>query len=223
LLVPGEKIKVIPNPVDLAYILSLTQEEITDRWFLEDVPMLISAGRLVKQKNFACLLHAFRLVADQNPGVRLTILGKGELEEELLKLIKRLNLEKRVRICHSANPFKYMKKADIFVLSSLWEGYPNVLLEAFACGTPLISADCPSGPREIIENDKDGILVTPNNPEALARAIKRLLDDENMRTSFGLAGSDKVSEKHGLQVIVPQYTDFLFGIFYKKKVYSHVL
>lgn len=115
------------------------------------------------------------------------ILGTGHLEQDLKKLCGRLGIEDRVAFIGQVdNPLSYMKQADLFVLSSAWEGFGNVLVEALYCGLPIVSTDCPSGPSEILENGKYGTLVPPSNPDMLALAIESALtqpkpDSENQK------------------------------------------
>ncbi len=132
-------------------------------------------GRLSAQKNFTLLIRAFAKVLENRPA-RLIILGEGHLREELTQLCADLDISKQVEMpgCES-NPYKFMKNADLFVLSSNYEGLPNALVEALACGCPIVSTDCLSGPREILDNGKYGQLVPVGNLDALAEAMQATL------------------------------------------------
>lgn len=139
-------------------------------WFL-------GCGRLTAQKDFPTLLRAFARIKDEVDG-ELWILGEGELRSHLEREIVQLGLAGRVRLPgFVANPFAFMARASAFVLSSRWEGFGNVVTEAMACGTPVISTDCPHGPREILEDGRWGELVPVGNVPALAEAMRKSIHD----------------------------------------------
>jgi len=175
--VPKEKIRVVPNPVNLRRIAALADTAIDDPWFRRgQPPVLVAAGRLHRQKDYPTLLHAFALLRRERE-VRLLILGDGEERPRLQTLIDELGITGAVRLPgFQANPYTYMARAAVFVLASAWEGLPTVLIEALACGCPIVSTDCPDGPAEILENGKHGMLVPVGDPDALARAITQKLD-----------------------------------------------
>nr|WP_241878977.1 glycosyltransferase [Psychrobacter sp. PraFG1]UNK05619.1 glycosyltransferase [Psychrobacter sp. PraFG1] len=146
--------------------------------------MVLAVGRLTHQKDFATLIHAFKKVL-KNKACNLIILGEGELRCELEKLIKDLNLQDNVQLPGFVNnPYAWMSKADLFVLSSIYEGFGNVLVEAMACGTPVVSTDCPSGPSEILENGRWGSLVPTNDPDSLAEAILKALNNTKFKSEL---------------------------------------
>lgn len=173
-----ERITVIHNPVVAPEIFVLAKEPVDHPWFrADDVPVVLSVGRLTVAKDYPTLLLAFSLVIKLRP-VRLLILGEGEERARLETMIRNLGLEDVVCLPGFAkNPYAYMSKAAVFVLSSAWEGFGNVLVEAMAVGTPVISTDCPNGPAEILENGKYGRLVPVGDAEALADGILSTLDD----------------------------------------------
>ena len=175
---PRNKIQVIYNPIYSDDLLQLAGEPIDDSCFSSfPSPVLLAAGRLTKQKGFSHLIQAFHKVR-KDRAARLLILGEGEERATLQGLINELELNDDVTLLgFKPNPIAYMKKATVFVLSSNWEGFGNVLVEAMACGTPVISTDCPSGPSEILEDGKWGRLVAAGNVDALACAIKETLDE----------------------------------------------
>lgn len=172
-----EHIDVIYNPVVMPELLVKAEERLEDSWFAPHQPaVIIGMGRLHAEKDFPTLLRAFGKVRKLRP-VRLMILGEGEKRAELLALIRELGLDKDVALPgFVANPFQYMRRARLFVLSSRWEGFGNALAEAMACGTTVVSTDCPSGPAEILENGKWGRLVPVGDVGALALAIEAALD-----------------------------------------------
>ena len=171
------QVAVIPNPVVSDDIEALANEPLEHPWFAPGAPpVLLAAGRLTTQKAFPTLLRAFaRLVPERD--LRLMILGEGPDRTALQAEIDALGLGARVALPgFDPNPFRYLSRARLFVLSSAWEGLPGVLIQAMACGTPVVSTDCPSGPREVLENGRLGPLVPVGDAEALAAAIARTLE-----------------------------------------------
>lgn len=175
---PHESITVIYNPVVGEQTLSGANAEVDHPWLAPgEPPVVLGVGRLTDQKDFSALLSAFDRLCAQRP-VRLLILGEGELRPQLEALVRKLNLEGDVQLLgFIANPLAYMARAAVFVLSSKWEGLPTVLIEAMACGTPVVSTDCPSGPSEILEGGKWGRLVPVGDVAALAEAMAATLDE----------------------------------------------
>ena len=155
--IKDDKIKVIYNPYDLEKIRKLASEEIEIEYQeIFKFPTIITVGRLSKQKGQWHLIRAFKKVKEVLSDVKLVILGQGELEDYLKKLAIDLGLEKDVHFLgFQKNPFKYINRSTIYVFPSLYEGFPNALCEAMACGIPVISADCKSGPREILAPETD--------------------------------------------------------------------
>jgi len=171
-IVPQGKISVIYNPVSMDKVLSLAEVPPHHPWFdTAAYPVVLGVGRLSEQKDFFTLIQAFARVRKQRQA-RLLILGEGEEREKLEDLVRRLGLVGDVALPGFVhNPYAYMKRAAVFVLSSRWEGLPNVLIEALALGTPVVATDCPSGPREILEDGKWGRLVPVGDVEKMAEAI----------------------------------------------------
>jgi glycosyltransferase involved in cell wall biosynthesis len=138
--------------------------------------VIVGAGRLQRQKDFPTLIRAFGLVRGEHP-CRLIILGDGSGRSRLEGLAAELDLDADVDMPgFQANPYPFMARADLFVLSSAWEGSPNVLTEAMALGTPVVSTDCPSGPHELLDGGRFGPLVPVGDPQALARAMIETLE-----------------------------------------------
>jgi len=201
---PETKIEVIYNPVDIGEITRLSEEAVEHPWFQGKIPVIVSVGRLTRQKGYPNLLKAFSLVRKELPCL-LSIIGEGEDRRTLLNLAENLGIERDVEFLgFQNNPFKYMGRSSLFVLSSLYEGFPNVILEAMALGLPVISADCPSGPGEIIENQKNGILVPVQDERILAGAIIKVMRDESVRRMLGSAARIRAGD-FALEKIVNDY------------------
>lgn len=173
---PPERIRVIRNPVIIPELEALAAEPLGHPWFQPgELPVLLAAGRLQRQKDFPTLLRAFARVSKETP-CRLVILGQGRGRKGLERLIDALGLRERVQLAgFQPNPYPFMAQARLLVLSSAWEGSPNVLTEAMALGTPVVATDCPSGPRELLADGRFGLLVPVGDVDALARAIQETL------------------------------------------------
>lgn len=173
------KIFTIPNGVDLSATTLRSQEPVDDKWLVPGAPpVVMGMGRLTEQKGFDVLLKAMAQVHAVRPDARLMILGEGELRDDLKRLANELGIADIVRMPgFLANPHAYLAQARLFVLPSRWEGSPNALLEALACGCSVVSADCPSGPREILSRGDIGRLVPVDDVEQHARAIIAALDE----------------------------------------------
>ena len=171
-------ISVVYNPVVTESLVRKSHESMDHPWFRSgEPPVILGAGRLVPQKNFSLLLDAFAAVRVRR-AARLVILGDGQLRNELELAVRRFGLEDDVLMPgFVANPFKWMKGASLFVLSSDFEGLPGVLIQAMACGTPVVSTDCPSGPAEILEDGRWGRLVPVGDASRLSLAINAALDE----------------------------------------------
>ena len=142
-----------------------------------DIPVVIAAGKLKPQKDFETLLRAFALVQAKR-NARLIILGRGPKKQALRELATELGISDCFQLPgHVRNPYAYFSRAAVFVLSSAWEGLPNVLIEAMACGCSVVSTDCPSGPFEILEEGAVGRLVPVGDATAMAKAIIESLDN----------------------------------------------
>ncbi len=177
----SKKINVIYNGLDIGKIKSLSEEKISKEEFCwnDKYPTIIGVGRLTQQKSFDVLIRAFaQIIHKHKKHINLLLVGDGELRSNLENLVYKLNIKKFVYFLGwQDNPFKFMKNSDVFVLSSKYEGLPTVLIEAMACGTPVVSTDCPSGPSEILENGKYGKLVPVGDINALSKAIEETLEN----------------------------------------------
>jgi len=175
---PRSKLQVIYNPAVTPELLVRAEEPLDHPWFQPgEPPVILGAGRLTAQKDFPTLIRAFALVRRKLPA-RLMILSEGEERPGLEALVQELGLEKDVAMPGFVNnPYKYMKRAGVFVLSSKYEGFGLVLVEAMACGTPVVATDCPSGPAEILRGGKWGRMVSVEDVDGLANAIHLTLMD----------------------------------------------
>jgi glycosyltransferase involved in cell wall biosynthesis len=170
------QIRTIFNPVIDDTLFQKAAVFPSHPWFQQpSLPIVVSVGRLTKQKNYHCLIRAISILNNEI-SCNLIILGEGEERSSLEKLIDDLHLTDKVALPGFVdNPYSYMKHASVFALSSNFEGLPTVLIEALALGVPIVSTDCPSGPREILKHGVLGYLVDVDNPEALAKALKDAL------------------------------------------------
>lgn len=176
---PGDRIAVIPNPVITKDIFSLAGERVPHPWLEPNrpCPVVMGAGRLTRQKDFPTLLRAFSLMRGQRPA-RLVILGEGNDRGELQALARELGLESVLLLPgFQENPYSWLVRADLFVLSSRWEGSGNVLTEAMALGRPVVATDCPSGPGEILDGGRIAPLAPVGDWRALAVAMQKVLDN----------------------------------------------
>ena len=174
----SRKITTVYNPVVFPNIGECAAAPLEHCWFTDDgVPVILAVGRLVPLKDHATLLRAFAEVMRSRPA-RLVILGQGAERQSLLDLAESLGVANRFDLPgFDINPFRYMSRAAVFVLSSRYEGFGNVLVEAMACGTPVVSTDCRSGPSEILEGGRWGRLVPVGDWRGMARAIEDTLDN----------------------------------------------
>jgi glycosyltransferase involved in cell wall biosynthesis len=180
--VDPEKVLCIYNPVVTSRLLELAQKQPDHPWLtLKTRPIILGVGRLVEQKDFTTLIRAFSNVQSQIE-CKLLILGDGPERQKLEKLVANLGLAGKVSMPgFSSNPYAIMANADLFVLSSRFEGLPTVLIEAMACGTPVVSTDCVSGPAEILDSGKYGPLVPVGDVDALSKSIIKALQNPQDR------------------------------------------
>ncbi len=207
----SHRVCIIPNPV----LLPTKRKATSDKVAVERV--LIAIGRFTRQKGFDLLLQAFARLKDDYPEWTVMILGDGELRTELESMRNQLGLSERVNFPGVVkNPDKFLVEADIFVMPSRFEGFPNALCEAMACGLPVISTDCPSGPREIIRHDVDGILVPNENVEALVAAMEHLMSDEAERTRLSTRAPE-VLERFSLEKVMGMWEKLLDQVVEERK------
>jgi glycosyltransferase involved in cell wall biosynthesis len=176
---PPAKITYIYNPIVTPELREHSQKTIADRCFdSPHIPIILGVGRLEKQKDFPTLIRAFAIVRKQQLA-RLSILGEGSQKTELESLVAELSLQGDVTFSgFVANPYVYMKQASVVVLSSAWEGFGNILVEAMFVGTPVVSTNCKSGPTEILQDGEYGKIVDVGDSEAMATAIRETLNSD---------------------------------------------
>lgn len=193
---------VIPNPVVRPELGA------TSLYRLKQ-PAIVAMGRLVEQKGFDLLIGAFARLKERHPTWSLTIIGEGPLRPSLELLAASHGIQDRVAFPgRIKDPQAVLAQADIFVLSSRFEGFPNALCEAMACGLPVISTDCPSGPCEIIRDTYDGLLVQPNDETALATAMDRLMSDTSFRERLSKRAVE-VTQRFGIERVMDSWEHLL--------------
>lgn len=178
LSLPRDSITTIYNPVVGPAMLRAAEDPVTHPWFGDgEPPVVLAVGRLVREKNFSALINAFASMRHRR-AARLLILGEGEERISLEAQIAALGLSEDVLLPGWAdNPYAFMRQSDVFVLCSLFEGLGIVLAEAMACGCPVVAVDCPSGPREVLDEGRYGRLVPLHDTRALTDAIQATLDE----------------------------------------------
>ncbi len=206
-------VRVIRNPLDTAAIRRGWREKLPCE---VEGPFIFSAGRLVHQKGYDVLVRAFAASGFSNSH-RLVIAGEGPGLGALRALASELGIGDRVDFTgFQKNPWAWMRQCDLYVLSSRWEGCPNALAEAMACGAPAVASDCRFGPSELITHERDGWLVRPEEPGALAQAMDKLLGNPGLRKSIGAAAALSM-EKFDRQRILPRYGELFAEVLRKRQ------
>lgn len=197
------KLVVVPNPVVLTPPGEASEFQLPQgRW-------IVAMGRLAEQKGFDILLDAFAMLYEHHPEWRVVILGEGPLRGALEARRDRLGLTGRVLFPGRVNvPEAVLTQAELFVLPSRFEGFPMALCEAMALGLPVVAADCPTGPQEIMRDGVDGVLVPPENPALLAAAMARLMDDPGTRQRLA-ARAPEVAERFALEKVMALWETLL--------------
>ncbi|MEN8177514.1 MAG: glycosyltransferase [Pseudomonadota bacterium] len=176
--IPGNHIQALPNPISIERVTGLAEEAVSHPWLTADsnVPVILGVGRLEEQKGFDLLIRSFAKLRSSRPA-KLIILGEGGCRKSLQDLAIELEVESDIDMPgFKGNPYPFISRADLFVLSSRWEGLGYVLIESALLGTPIVSTDCPSGPSEVLKQGVFGHLAPVDDVEALAEAMAAALD-----------------------------------------------
>ena len=199
------KARIIYNPVVDPDMLRQAQQPVEHPWFQPgQPPVILGVGRLTRQKDFQTLLKAFAIVRKRISS-RLVILGEGEERNELEALARELNISKGLYMPGFVkNPYRYMSKARVFVLSSKWEGPGHVLIEALGTGTAVVSTACPYGPREILAEGKLGPLVAVGDEKSMAEAVLTVLDNSGKTETARIGRQDRAKDFFP-QPVIRQY------------------
>jgi glycosyltransferase involved in cell wall biosynthesis len=206
--IPRDAIRTIYNPADVDDIARQARLPVDHPWLQPGgPPLILGVGRLAAQKDFPTLLRAFARLR-QGRDARLVILGEGRQRPALEALVAQLGLAECVDLPgYEGNPFRFMARAALFVLSSRYEGLPGALIQALACGCPVVSTDCPSGPHEILEGGDYGPLVPVGDDMAMAEGMERVLasppDPDRQR---------RRAECFSVDACADQYLDLLLGL-----------
>jgi glycosyltransferase involved in cell wall biosynthesis len=201
-------IQVIPNPVDIESVRSKAGESAA--FDSGDAPVIVAAGRLADAKNYPLLIDAVALLRQSTPA-RLFILGQGELEPALRKQIADRRLDHAITLLgFQQNPWKFIARADVFALSSHYEGFGNVLIEAMALGVPVV-ATASAGTRDIVNHGVDGLLVEAHTAEALAAALRQVLENKDRRLEMSREAK-AASQRFDAPRVIARYDAVLEGL-----------
>jgi glycosyltransferase involved in cell wall biosynthesis len=202
------KTAVLPNPYDIGRFPLLAREPVEHIWLSDNtVPVVITVGRLWEQKGFDVLIKAFAGVVNERP-CRLIILGEGPERPRLEALVKDLRLDDVVSLPGWVdNPWKYMACATFFVLPSRWEGWPSALMEAMACGLPVITTDCPGGGKEMVEHGRSGFVVPEEDVEALKSAMIKLAMNPELRAQLAVQAVQR-AQHYDYKTVTKEYISF---------------
>ena len=195
-----EKVKVVDNPLIDSEMRMLSDESIASKYAKKI--MILAVGRFVKQKDYPTMFKAFAEVLKVHKNACLVILGKGPLMNDIKNLALRMNLQDSIDFLgFDPNPYKYMAKCDIFLLTSLHEGMPGVLIQAMALGAVSVATDCPTGPNEIITNKQNGYLVEVGNYRQVAETIIDILNssERNVVSALAIESVSRYSVTNGVK------------------------
>ena len=205
---PAERCALIPNCVKTPEKAAPAPEGLAH---LADAPFFLAAGRLIEQKRFDLLLTAFAPLAAQHPGLRLVIAGEGPLKGALEDQAERMGMRESLILPGFVDNLPWlMRRARAFVLSSAFEGFPNVLLESLANGCPVIAADCPTGPGDIVRHDVDGMLVLPGDAKALHTAMSEMLENDALRDRLAANAQDAL-ERFSVERVMKRWNAQIWG------------
>lgn len=214
-----DKVHVIPNSVAVETIRAGAAQPEPHPWLDDpEITTLIAIGRLTAQKNYPVLLSAYAQLAARHPQTRLLILGEGELRADLEARVEQLGLSDRVELAGSRpNPFGYLARADVFLSSSDFEGFPMVHLEALTCGVPVVATDCDFGPAEILGPDERwGLLAPTGSASGFAATVERLLADPARAAQLRADGPGR-AESFRLERVLPQFEGLFDELLAKRR------
>ncbi len=199
-----DRITVLPNPVDLMRVRAASAEPIDEALLpAGSGPLIVAAGRLADAKNYPLMIEAFAALRQRMPA-RLCILGQGELEPALRQLIAARGLGDAVVLAgFQANPWKYIARAEVFLLTSRYEGFGNVLIEAMACGVPVV-ATASAGTRDIVQHGSDGLLVEIHSPKHVADSLASILNSSERRTAMARAAR-AAADRFAVDQVIARY------------------
>jgi N-acetylgalactosamine-N,N'-diacetylbacillosaminyl-diphospho-undecaprenol 4-alpha-N-acetylgalactosaminyltransferase len=204
---PGEKLYTIYNGISFSMLDRLKEEPVTEFEFKNEIRYIVAVGSLNRAKNYPLLIESFGILHSSHNNTSLIIIGKGALEGEIKERINSSGLNQVIHLTgYCPNPYKFMKHACCYVLSSSWEGFPNSLLEAMYINGHVVSTNCPTGPSEIIMHNSDGLLCNVDDPVDLAQAMERMCFDEDFRTLV-YENSRKKIAKFDEQIMADKYRD----------------
>ncbi|WP_310483292.1 glycosyltransferase family 4 protein [Chamaesiphon sp. VAR_48_metabat_403] len=209
----GYRAIVMPNPVTIPAPIDAIES-------LLSASSAIAIGRLHPQKGFDLLLEAFARLQAKYPDWQLTILGEGPMQAELEELRSQLKLTDRVHFPGLVtNVREYLAQADLFVMPSRFEGFPMALCEAMACGLPVLAADCLSGPRDIIVDGVDGVLVAPEDVDALTAQLDALMSDPSRRKQLAL-NAPQILDRFGVERVMGLWQNAIDSVIDRKRTHS---
>jgi glycosyltransferase involved in cell wall biosynthesis len=202
------RIEVMPNPLPAGL---LAHEHSPGR--NAERRVLLSLGRLAPEKQVDQIIAVFSWLAPGHADWDLHIYGKGPLERELQAQVVELGLQERVSFKGpTRQPWRVMEDADLFVMNSRFEGFPNALLEAMGVGLPCVTADCPSGPREISREGQDALLFAPGDLESMRDHLRKLMDDATARERLGQQARKSVSQRYSLESVLTRWDSLLASV-----------
>jgi glycosyltransferase involved in cell wall biosynthesis len=191
--IPRWKVRVLYNPLDIERIRQLSKQDVPLD-LRDGVPVVACTSRFERQKGVDYLIKAFAVVRREIPS-KLVLIGDGTQRQTLERIASALNVKDDIIfVGYDANPFRWLRLATVFVLPSLYEGFPNALVEAMALGLPVISTACPHGPSEILEEGRAGLLVPAADAPALAEGILKVLKDAALRARLSEAAKRRATE-----------------------------
>ena len=214
-----ESVEVAYNGVDIPHVQQKADVPITDDWWNHPATQkplikIVTAGRLDQKKGFHLLIAAIKKLraSDLDAELRLAILGEGPMRDMLQAQIQKFGLGDTIRLTgFQPNAPSWYRSADLFVLPSLLEGMPNVLLEAMACGTPVLSTDCKSGPREILGDNEFGRLCEPGSADALAQGIRQFIEHAESRNRYTSSAKARVADQFSIQTATRRLEQILIA------------